>query len=286
MTIAPAGFGSFGGDLLVSNFGDSSGTAPNGAIVAINLTTGALAGTIDGADGSPFLNPGIWALLFGNGGSGGTSGTLYISAGIDGQTQGLFAAITAAVSPTVTVAAAPLTARGTTIMGIEGDPLTTSATGVLVATFMDTGTPGAASSYTATINWGDGSATTTGTITSQGTPDGTVYSVFGNHTYYGVGTYPVSVTITNMTVDPDGSVNGATAIASSQAVITPMLIAVAPPTVTIPERTIFSGPVGEFTDPNPTRPASSPRSSIGVTEARSRPERSLSSRPPRPARHS
>ena len=88
MAIAPSGFGSFGGDLLVGNFGNATATSPDGTIVAINLTTGALAGTIDGANGSPIANAGQWSLLFGNGGSGGTAGTLYISAGIDCPDRG------------------------------------------------------------------------------------------------------------------------------------------------------------------------------------------------------
>ena len=148
----------------------------------------------------------------------------------------------------MTVAAAPLTAMGATIRGTEGLPLTTSSTGVLVATFQDTGTPGAPGTYTASINWSDGT-TSAGTITGQGTVNGTVYSIFGNHTYDADGTFPVNVTITN-------TANGAVAIASGQAVIMPMLIPDTPPTVTTHERTIFDGPVGEFTDPNPTGTAS------------------------------
>ncbi len=258
MAIAPAGFGGFGGDLLVGNFGNATGTVPNGTIVAIKLPTtpgspGTLAGTLSTPNGT-ITNPGVWGLLFGNGGSGGSPTTLYFTAGIDGQTQGLFGEIALAPAPPVSVAAAPLDAQGATIRGIEGNTLSVSngTADVLVATFMDTGTPGAASSYSATINWGDGSASTADTrITSQGTPNGTVYSVYGNHTYASVGTYPVTVTITN-------SANGAVAVASSQAVIQPpTLTPVVPqPTVTTPERVIFSGPVGEFTDSNPSATAS------------------------------
>ena len=75
--------------------------------------------------------------------------------------------------------------------------------------------------------------------------------MYGDHTYADVGTYQVTVTITN-------TANGAIAVASSQAVIQPpTLAAVVPqPTVTTPERVIFSGPVGEFTDNNPSATAS------------------------------
>ena len=259
MAIAPTGFGSFGGDLLVGNFGNGTGTAPNGTIAAITLPTtpgspGSLAGTLSTPNG-PLTNAGIWGLLFGNGGSGGTTGSLYISAGIDGQTQGLFGAIAFAADPAATVAAAPLDAQGATVRGIEGNSLAVSngTADVLVGTFMDTGTPGTAASYVQPrINWGDGSADTADTrITSQGTPNGTVYSVFGNHTYAAVGTYQVAVTITN-------SANGAVTVASSQAVIQPPTLApfVPQPTVATPEQEIFSGPVAEFTNNNPSATAS------------------------------
>ena len=101
--------------------------------------------------------------------------------------------------------------------------------------------------YLATINWGDGSATTTGTITSQGTPDGTVFSVFGNHTYANPGTYPTTVTITNLN-------NNAIAIAPGQAVIADAALTptAAQPTVSTNEAVAFSGPVGSFTDADPS----------------------------------
>lgn len=249
MAIAPAGFGSFGGDLLVGNFGDSTGTSPSGTIVAINLTNGTLAGTISGPNGSPIVNPGLWGLLPGNGGAGGTSGTLYFTAGSNGQTAGLLGSIATAAQPSVTVAAAPLTAAGTTVNGIEGIPLATGAGGVLVATFQDTGTPGTASSYTAAINWGDGTTSSPITIARQGTPNGTIYSVFGNHTYAEIGSEPITVTITN-------TANGAMVIASSQAVIADAALSpvATQPTVSTTEATSFSGAVASFTDSNPTAP--------------------------------
>lgn len=249
MAIAPSGFGSFGGDLLVGNLGDGTGTSPSGTIAAINLTNGTLAGTISGANGHPIVNPGQWGLLFGNGGAGGTSGTLYFSAGSNGQTAGLFGSIASAAQATFTVAAAPLTAMGATVNGIEGNALSTAASGVLIATFQDSGTPGSASSYTATINWGDGATSSPIAITSQGTPNGVVYSVFGDHTYAEIGTYPITVTITN-------GANGAMVIASSQAVIADAALApsATQPTVSTTEAIAFSGAVASFTDGNPTAP--------------------------------
>ena len=90
--------------------------------------------------------------------------------------------------------------------------LSLAATGVPVATFMDTGVPGPTSAYTAVISWGDNSTSNDTQILSQGTPNGVVFTVYGNHTYAEEGTYSISVTITK-------TASGATAIASGQAVI-------------------------------------------------------------------
>jgi len=60
LQIAPAGFGTFRGDLLVGNFGD-------GRINAFNPATGAWLGTINDTNGNPLAVEGLWALAFGNG---------------------------------------------------------------------------------------------------------------------------------------------------------------------------------------------------------------------------
>lgn len=75
MAIAPATFGAFGGDLLVGNFG-------NGAINAFDPAAGTYLGTLDNSSGAPIVIPGLWALLFGNGGSGGDVNYLYFTAGV------------------------------------------------------------------------------------------------------------------------------------------------------------------------------------------------------------
>ena len=64
MAIAPASFGSFGGDLLVGNFG-------NGQINAYNPETGHFVGSLRNAHGQKIKIDGLWALAFGNGGSAG-----------------------------------------------------------------------------------------------------------------------------------------------------------------------------------------------------------------------
>ena len=86
IALAPSGFGTFSNDLLVGNFG-------NGEINAFDPTTGALLGTLDSAPGTPLVNSGLWALEFGNGNAGSSPDTLYFTAGIDNEAEGLFGAI-------------------------------------------------------------------------------------------------------------------------------------------------------------------------------------------------
>jgi uncharacterized protein (TIGR03118 family) len=88
MAMAPAGFGDFGGDLLVGNF-----SYPFSEINAFNPSTGAYLGTIMDANGNPIINSGLWSLTFGNGGSGGLPNTLYFTAGINDERDGLVGAI-------------------------------------------------------------------------------------------------------------------------------------------------------------------------------------------------
>jgi uncharacterized protein (TIGR03118 family) len=87
LAIAPAGFGRFGGALLVGNFGD-------GRINAYNATTGAHLGTLRVADEKPIMIDGLWGLRFGNGTSFKTN-ELVFSAGPNGEQDGLLGTITA-----------------------------------------------------------------------------------------------------------------------------------------------------------------------------------------------
>lgn len=75
--------------MLVGNFG-------NGQINAFNPVTGALVGTLADNGLNPILNSGLWALAFGNGGTGSSPDTLYLTAGPNNQTGGLFAEINSA----------------------------------------------------------------------------------------------------------------------------------------------------------------------------------------------
>ena len=91
IALAPAGFGPFGGDLLVGNFSYSLGE-----IDAYNPVTGAFLGTLD----SNAAWQGLWALTFGSGSaSGGSSDILYFTTGLNAETNGLFAALSVAPEP-------------------------------------------------------------------------------------------------------------------------------------------------------------------------------------------
>jgi uncharacterized protein (TIGR03118 family) len=90
IALAPAGFGGFGGALLVGNRGD-------GRINAFNPVTGDWLGPLEDAAGRPIVIEGLWGLIFGNDSLAGDSDTLYFTAGIaDGgnaEDHGLFGSI-------------------------------------------------------------------------------------------------------------------------------------------------------------------------------------------------
>ena len=99
LALAPSSFGSFAGDLLVGNFGD-------GTINAFDPLSGVLQGSLTDANGSSITIPGLLGLRIGNGGNGGSAGTLYFAAGIPGTgaigDHGLFGSL-APVASTVAV---------------------------------------------------------------------------------------------------------------------------------------------------------------------------------------
>ena len=77
LALAPASFGSFGGALLVGNFGD-------GHINAFDASLGTYLGPLLNTNGTPIVIQGLWGLIFGNGGKGGDTNALYFTAGIPG----------------------------------------------------------------------------------------------------------------------------------------------------------------------------------------------------------
>ncbi len=88
LALAPAGFGGFGGALLVGNFGD-------GHINAYNPDTGTHLGQLRGPGSHPIVIDGLWGLRFGNGNAAKTE-ELVFSAGPNGEADGLLGKIVAA----------------------------------------------------------------------------------------------------------------------------------------------------------------------------------------------
>jgi uncharacterized protein (TIGR03118 family) len=87
LAMAPANFGKFSNDLLVGNFA-------NGRINAFKPNSSKFLGQLSTTKGKPIANPGLWALSVGNGGNAGSTSVLYFDAGINGEADGLFGAIT------------------------------------------------------------------------------------------------------------------------------------------------------------------------------------------------
>ncbi|HYO63670.1 MAG TPA: TIGR03118 family protein [Pyrinomonadaceae bacterium] len=94
LAVAPAGFGPFGGALLVGNRG-RGGPSLN----AFDPETGAFLGSLKGESGEPVELDGLWGIVFGNGVAGGDPGSLYFAAGLDEERHGLIGSLKPAASP-------------------------------------------------------------------------------------------------------------------------------------------------------------------------------------------
>lgn len=110
MAMAPSGFGPYGGDLLVGNFGD-------GRINVFNPTTGQMIATLtDSATNMPIHIPGLWGIAFGNGALNQAATTLYYAGAPDMKTQGIYGSIAAAsatgAAPASTGTTTPSTPTG------------------------------------------------------------------------------------------------------------------------------------------------------------------------------
>jgi uncharacterized protein (TIGR03118 family) len=98
MAVAPHGFGKFGGDLLVGNFGDSH-------VNVFNLKTGHFLGQLKDPKGHPLVlqggfhgpsTKGLWGIGFGNGEGGADKHTLFFASGINDEMDGVFGMVTMA----------------------------------------------------------------------------------------------------------------------------------------------------------------------------------------------
>jgi uncharacterized protein (TIGR03118 family) len=117
VVVPPAGFGgSLAGDLLVGNFGD-------GAINAYNFSTGAFVDQMKDSTGAPIINGSLWDMVFGGGGAqSGNPNTMYITAGLNNEMHGLFAAITANATPPPASADFSISASPSTLTIAAGQP--------------------------------------------------------------------------------------------------------------------------------------------------------------------
>jgi uncharacterized protein (TIGR03118 family) len=93
IAVAPSGFGSVAGDVLIGNFGDGTINifTPSGSV-------GTFVSQLMVANGGTLRIPGLWALVFGNGDPDKPLTTLFYTAGFADQTDGVFGTI--AVSST------------------------------------------------------------------------------------------------------------------------------------------------------------------------------------------
>ena len=87
VTLAPPTFGAFGGDILVGNFG-------NGRINAYDPVTGEFQGELSGPGGGPITIDGLWGLRFAPATPGATPNTLFFTAGLNHEADGLFGTLT------------------------------------------------------------------------------------------------------------------------------------------------------------------------------------------------
>lgn len=127
--IAPTGFGTFAGDLLIGNFGD-------GTINAFTFSGGAgtFVDQMKDSTGAVIVNGSLWDMVFDATGQTGDPKTMYVTAGLNSEMHGLFTAITAnatqpaptadfslAASPTSTTITAGQSAQFTiTLGGLNG----------------------------------------------------------------------------------------------------------------------------------------------------------------------
>jgi len=85
VVVPPAGFGAFGGDVLVGNFGDG--------VLNAYSPAGIFMDSVRDSGGNVITNLSLWDLVFGGGGSAGDANTLYLTAGGMNEAQGVFASL-------------------------------------------------------------------------------------------------------------------------------------------------------------------------------------------------
>ncbi len=149
LAIGPPNFGAFAGMLLVGNFGD-------GRINAFNPTTGASLGPIQDTTGAPIAISGLWAIIAGNGGSGGDPSAIYFTAGIGAQQHGVLGSLQAApvitTSSVVNAGSLVAGAAPNTMLSIFGPNLSATSRGWATTDFVNGALPTSLNGVSVTID--------------------------------------------------------------------------------------------------------------------------------------
>ncbi len=85
VVVPPAGFGAFGGDFLIGNFGDG--------VLNVYSPVGIFMDSVRDSGGNVITNLSLWDLVFGGGGAAGDPNTLYLTAGGMNEAHGIFASL-------------------------------------------------------------------------------------------------------------------------------------------------------------------------------------------------
>jgi len=179
---APASFGAFASDILVSNFGD-------GTISAFD-TTGKFLGRLTDSSGNTLVNPGMWDMVFGGGGGTGDPGTLYFTAGggnqpnfpVGGSATSVFASLVPAAAVGTPNFSLSLSADSATVApgGSANLMISASAAGGFNSqiALSCTAPAGLTCAFSpATISPGSNASSSTLTISAASTPPVTGYGV-------------------------------------------------------------------------------------------------------------
>jgi uncharacterized protein (TIGR03118 family) len=120
---APASFGTFGGDIIVGNFGDGTMSAFD--------TTGKFLGQLTDSANNALVNPRLWDMVFGGGGGAnnnpGNLGTLYFTAG---SSTSVFASLVPAAAVGTPGFSLSLSAKTATVTAGGSANVTVSAAAV------------------------------------------------------------------------------------------------------------------------------------------------------------
>ena len=213
---------------VVATFTDTDTVSSSNAFTAViswGDNNSSSAGTVTGANGV-FTVSGVHT--YSQDGSFPLTVTIENSSSLPGATESA-ATGSALVSP-----GSALSVTGTSITPTEGQ--TFSGT---VATVTDTGSSLAASAFTATINWGDGTSSTATVTGASGS-----YTVAGSHTYTEEGTFQATVSVTETAISATVSATTSATVGEGDT-----LTAVAG-TVTATQGSTFTGAVATFVDTN------------------------------------